>query len=538
MEALREEVAVLREENSYLKEMNQGLESENMALEEELEMARSNEEGSYCVKCEEKNTEKDELLSEVKEELENLKDRLSELNFENVSLKDDSEKMNKMIDDLSEKQKQATNEKDAAKVELSKLKDQLEMTRMTHEEVDRVKLENMKKESQRAKAMEADMDKLRRVVEDKEFQLESLTSDIVAMEAQLKIAKIRSDELSDTCKSHENTISTLESDYEEKYEIWLQDVTKQKKSIAKYEYELNALKNELEILMADKDDLENVLDEYRKKEAINMTNEQDLERMKGILLECNNWNSRKQTQLDDSSLSSILKESSTKINAYIDQRLLNFGHETGFKLDDESRKHMMDIFRSTINQRMTSYMGKTYFDEFERKVLTVASGRQLQDMMVEEYATGRKCLAELSECFQEVMASVLEVRMEAKMESKAFKETQNNLEKFKNVLRDPSFEQFRAEFMKMWLAEIRENRAAYKLQSFFKMLRQKRKSANLQKRHRSQYERFQAGSGKNLLQLLMKKVEDSICTLHEEIGILDEGNPVQNASKKLTKVIN
>lgn len=538
LEGLREELAVLREENSYLKEMNQGLESENQALEEEIEMIRTEEEENGCSKCSEKNTEKDQLLAEVKDELENLKNKLSVLNFENISLKDDASRMTKMIGDITEQQRLLSKQRDESQAELLLLKGNQEQEKRAQEEANRTEIESLKKVSERARSAESELERLRREVEEKEFKLESLSSDIAAREAQLRIAKLRTEELTSHCKKQEETISRLESNYDEEYESWMADLAQQKKLTSLKEQELNNLRDEHEILNCEKNDLENILEEYRRKEAINMTNDQDLERMKSVLLESNNWNTRKQTKTHSVSLSMILKESSTKINDYIDQRMSNFGNESSTKPDPEAQTQMMEVFRSTINKRMMSYMDKTYFDVFERRVLGVGSGRQLQDVLVEEYSTSRRCLTELSECFQNLMVDCFEVRMDAKMQAKALKETTANLEKFKNVLRDPSFEQFRAEFIRIWLAEIRENRAAFKLQSFFKLLRQKKKSTNLQKRHKTQYERFQAGSGKNLLQLLMKKIEDSICTLHEEVGILEEGIPAQNVSRKVAKATN
>ena len=53
------------------------------------------------------------------------------------------------------------------------------------------------------------------------------------------------------------------------------------------------------------------------------------------------------------------------------------------------------------------------------------------------------------------------------------------------------------------------------IQDFFKQIRQKKKLLKLNKRHQSQYERFQAGSGKNMLQMMMKMAEDAFCEIHE-----------------------
>lgn len=535
IDALKEELIVLREENGYLKEMTQNLESENQALEEEIGMLQDKQTEGPCDKCEEVNREKNEVLSEVKIELENLKNRLTEINFENYELKDQNVRMTELISELRSSEKKLLKEKTDLEFALNSLQSERENERTSHHESVKYDQELLKQESQRNRLLEIEVDKWKRKDEEKEFQLESLGGDLAAMEAQLKISKMRSEELGNTCQKLESNIKRLETSYREKESNWMLELEKENFKLSKMTEEKTDIEQELEEINSEKLDLLNILEEYRKREAVNMTNEQDLERMKGRLLECDNWNATIYSLSNKRSLEGLINESKTKIEDYVDQLIASKSDLLNKIGTNTNQLPILESYRQIIKKTLVSYLSQSYFSDFEKKTLNLNSGRQLQDLLVEEYIMARQCIKELSSNLEGQVLNMLGARIEIKVQDKKLHTTSKNLDKFKKVLKDPAIEELKNEFLRVWLKEIRENRAAFRLQSFFKLIRQKRKSQNLQKRHKSQYERFQAGSGKNLLQLLMKKVEQSVRTVYEEVGTLEDDFKAINVARKLAK---
>jgi chromosome segregation ATPase len=233
IEALNEEATVLREENGYLKEMTQNLEVENQALEEQLGLLNEKIPEGPCELCETVNKEKNEVLTEVKVELENLRNRLTEINFENYELKDENKKLMGLIGELRENEKKVQKEKTDLEALANKLKSEHENERYSHQEAIKYDQELLKQENQRSRVLEAEIEKRKRREEEKEFQLESLASDLAAMEAQLKISKLRADELWSACQKLEANIKRLEANQAEKDEMWMEELEQLKQKLHK-----------------------------------------------------------------------------------------------------------------------------------------------------------------------------------------------------------------------------------------------------------------------------------------------------------------
>jgi len=76
-------------------------------------------------------------------------------------------------------------------------------------------------------------------------------------------------------------------------------------------------------------------------------------------------------------------------------------------------------------------------------------------------------------------------------------------------LNDKNSQDLKERYTKAALGQIKYESSIRKIVNFIKQKKNDSKLKKLANKHRSQYELFQAGSGKYLLQLLMQQVEDN-----------------------------
>lgn len=543
LQEVEEENNTLKMEINYLKEFAESLESENQALEEELVMAKEPdlEELRKAV------LEADTRAQEFKEETEKLKQKTSQLAAENYTMADENIKMAKTISELKEREGRMAKE-------ISSLEDNL-VRLSTIQPKDEGSLNiglltNSKgredfPELVRLKTLESEAERWRRRDEEKEYKIASLQNDLAAAETQSRISKMRSDEMAHLNQALEDKIKQVESEFRDNLSHKEDELDRLRRQLAEgsrerhrlgdlishHESEVKRLKDVLGTADQEKRELEAILSQYRHQEQMALTSDQELERLKGVLLESDNWNSvrpsstQRESACQPASLEIIMQEAKLKIHEFI-SALVPPGSEAKHIPTKPVLKAGMDTLlkvpKQSTRKILTSYFTQVYFFDFEKSILSVSSGKQLQQTLVREYSKARKCLRELATAFEDVLMSVMEHEYLARVEEMRLTGIENKLGRFRKVLQDPEFEMIRLQFLQICTAPIRQKYAAVKIQSFFKRIRQQKRMVRLQKRHKSQYERFQAGSGKNLLQMLMKTTEGAFCEFYEKLGPIEE----------------
>ena len=565
-----EEIEQLRGEVAYTKEMNEGLEGELDCLEEEIQNLRElreaesekvvnvqiqNEEDEersmdaelevenvkqenvikmisqetqvnnpICETCEEENSklerdednmstkEKDLEISIIREELEVTREKLAMSKCENHSLSEEKINMTNLISELR------SNEED-----LLKQLDQLEKQLIDQQDVERLEID-LERASKHSRNLEEEVGRLRRREEESQYKVEGILNDLAATEAQLKMSRMKTDEIASLNSRLENLIKKLEEESSKRIEGLSQELEMQKKATADLNREKKKIVEELKVEFEEKRDLETILEEYRKKEKANQTSEQELERLKGVLLESDNWNTTKTENSRRSNLEILVEEAQVKIKEFIVQIKPTEGNQNDTRDMQEFISRSLSGPQQTIKKILTSFFTQAYFMDFEKNILGAQSGPQLQQAVVREYAKARQCLRELATNFEGLLLNLAEVELLLKFEESRSDKLSNLITKFKKTLSDPSFEQLRLHFINTYVRLIRKQRAATKIQDFFKQIKQRKKMQRLNKQHRSQYERFQAGSGKNMLQMMMKMTEDAMCEVHSFIGNGDSNN--------------
>ena len=548
------EILHLNDDLAYTKEINEALESDLCLVQEEYEKlreehedrplpARRSQSGSkrkeseeeetenarvpqpiqpevinFCERCRHCNQdlgeeeeqeavskEQDIELAILREELEAFKEKLATANFEQYSATEENIKMAKQVAELGEKEARLLRQ-------VRDLENQLGDYQRTARKADEVEKENAK----RMKHLETEVEKYRRKDEENDFRAEGLSNDLAAAEAQLKMSKIKIDELAQVNSKLEASLKQSESESMQRDEAMLEEIERLKRQAAEVNREKKRLGEQLKTETSDKQDLELILDEYRKREQANQTSEQELERLKGVLLESDNWNSVKPIQGNKNNLGQLLLDAQAKVKEYINKVSPPKFDST---LDESSvREYASNSLvdgRKLIKKTVNNIFHQSYFSDFERVILGATSGPQFQDVLVKEYSKARQCLRELSTTFESLLFGLAETELLLRFEEEKAASSNKTIAHFKTTLSSPSLQALKAEFVKVYIRQLRRNRSAVLIQDFFKQIRQKKKLLKLNKRHQSQYERFQAGSGKNMLQMMMKMAEDAFCEIHE-----------------------
>jgi len=565
------EILHLNDDLAYTKEINEALESDLCLVQEEYEKLREERESkqmheeksvvtsnrieseeetekkdipqptqaeiiNFCENCQHCNPEfeeKEESEAEAKypdieqtilrEEIQALKEKLATANFEHFSATEENIKMAKQIAELGEKEskllkqvRELENQLGEKESKLLKQVRELENQLGDYQRTARKADEAEKENERRIRQLEIELEKYRRRDEEKDFRLEGLSNDLAATEAQLKMSKIRIDELIQVNSKLELNLKQTESDSLQRDEAMFEEIERLKRQSTELNRDKKKLTEQLKTESSDRQDLELILDEYRKREQANQTSEQELERLKGIVLESDNWSSVKPLLESKNSLGQLLLDAQTKIKEYVTKvspPKMDCMHEES-RVREYITVSLADG-RRVIHKTVSSIFHQSYFSDFERLILGATSGPQFQDVLVREYSKSRQCLRELSTAFESLLFCLAETELLLRFEEEKSSTSLKTILNFRSVLESPSLQAFKLEFVKVYIRQLRRNRSAVLIQDFFKQIRQKKKLLKLNKRHQSQYERFQAGSGKNMLQMMMKLTEDAFCEIHE-----------------------
>jgi hypothetical protein len=136
---------------------------------------------------------------------------------------------------------------------------------------------------------------------------------------------------------------------------------------------------------------------------------------------------------------------------------------------------------------------------------------------VEEVDRSRRCMEELVLGIEDLLKNLLEKELWGRYQEEGKEEYKLQVMRLKSVLGDPLFREYGEIYRAVALRQIREEGAKRKILGWVKMRRQGLRLKNLENKHRSQYELFQAGSGKYLLQLLMQKIEDNAFCVYNHL---------------------
>jgi len=532
IQELQDELNMQKEEINYLKEMNQSLEQENQALEEELIGG-----GGKQSSRNRSDPETDLILKGLKEENEKVKNKLQLANDERILAIEESSRLDREVSRLREVEIRL-------KREIEELEENRSLPPLPVKNDGLVEKADLDRERNKVSMLEVEVDKWRKRDEEKEFKVESLYNDLAAVEAQLRISKMKIEELSHLNSKHELIIKKLEASNDEKEDKLMHEADRYKRSLSDYtkttEKEKKSLLDQLSLAENEKRDLENIVQEYRRRESTQYnTDTFEIERAKGLLLDSDNWSTERPkvvTVGQKGQLEAILYSALSKVRDFV--RQIRSDPTDPSKQGQNLQGYLNSVLslpKQSIKKTLTAFLTQAYFNDFERTILSVSSGHNLQETLLKEYIKSRQCLRELATNFETLFNETIETELKLKLETDKSRLAEAKLTRFREVLRDPAFEKMRIEFIKVWIGAIQQHKAACRLQNFFKKIRQQKKMQRLQKRHRSQYELFQAGSGKNLLQMLMKKTEDTLCTIYENIGPIEDDLKQLNKAKKSLK---
>lgn len=175
---------------------------------------------------------------------------------------------------------------------------------------------------------------------------------------------------------------------------------------------------------------------------------------------------------------------------------------------DTNEKFFEGLFESVKNN---------FLGDFEGRLERVESEGELRATLVDEVDRSRRCMEELVLGIEDLLKNLLEKELWGRYQEEGKEEYRLGVMRLRSVLGDPGFREYGEIYRAVALKQIREEGAKRKILSWVKVRRQGLRLKNLENKHRSQYELFQAGSGKYLLQLLMQKIEDNAFCVYNHL---------------------
>lgn len=158
-----------------------------------------------------------------------------------------------------------------------------------------------------------------------------------------------------------------------------------------------------------------------------------------------------------------------------------------------------------------------FFGDLGLKLQNVENAKELSHMLADEIERGRRCMEELVLGLDGLLKNLLEKEIWCRYQEEGVQEYKTHFMRLKSVLKDPEFKKGKELYYEVAVRQIREERAKKSIAKWMRLRKQGQKLKKLENRHRSQYELFQAGSGKYLLQLLMQKIEDNAYEIFEHV---------------------
>ena len=143
-------------------------------------------------------------------------------------------------------------------------------------------------------------------------------------------------------------------------------------------------------------------------------------------------------------------------------------------------------FRETIFKQLKAQ----YFVDFYDRIDNSQNLKEVIGQMVGEVQSSRRCIEELILSIESLVWGYTEKEVQLKQQEERSSHLKAQLERFKSVVNDPLFEELRQHFYKIWMTQLRRERAIKVIQKAFRKIVQRLRMKTLQKRHRTQYELF------------------------------------------------
>lgn len=357
-----------------------------------------------------------------------------------------------------------------------------------------------------------------------------LRSELDEAESQIsKVAKQRDDlmkliDVKDSeIKSRDKKIHELESNNAES--MLMEELESQKNKLG----ELTRVKRDLQLKHQEElcardseiQGLKSTISELKLKSEVQFNKlRSDLEDLKNekesILGSCANIDQIKQKILENTRPIGEDKPRIIKIDEIISdaKQLVKKSIQEG---GEECHKGISGLSEGQIKGFLVEKITKVFFSDMNRSIYNSSSLGEIMRVLVTEISCSRLCIDEMVFGMDKLLLNLAEREITNKYQEESLGEYKQLCMRFRGIISDPDFEDFRKGFLEAAVQHMLKERAARTLQRFFKRRKQRNRLMSLKKRHRSQYEMFQAGLGKYHLQLLMRKAESLFFNLNEEI---------------------